>query len=148
MNDGKYSRAYTEVLEILKYLPKNEYEKIPKEKIEFFERNKDKSYNFFIKPQIELEKQNISIEANSIIITIFRDYFASELQKEKLKIILEQNENKYQEQLREKYNPDNIFKYKKQEIENKNANNLPVVKKEENYFIKFINYIKGLIFRR
>lgn len=148
MNDGKYSRAYTEVLEILKYLPKNEYEKIPKEKIEFFERNKDKSYKFFIKPQIELEKQNISIEANSIIITIFRDYFASELQREKLKIILEQNENKYQEQLREKYNPDNIFKYKKQETENKNANNLLVVKKEENYFIKFINYIKRLMFRR
>ena len=35
MNDGKYSRAYAEVLEILKYLPKNEYDKIPHERIHF-----------------------------------------------------------------------------------------------------------------
>ena len=39
-----YSRACTEVLIILKYyLSKAEFDKIPKEKIEFFEKNKDKS---------------------------------------------------------------------------------------------------------
>ena len=41
-----YPKAYKEVLEIIKYLPKEEYERIPKEKIEFFEKNCDKEYNF------------------------------------------------------------------------------------------------------
>ena len=151
MISKNYSKAYTEVLEMIKHLPENEYNKIPKEKIEFLERNKDNKYKFVINPQIELEKQNISIEANSIIVTIFRDYFATDLQKEKLKIILEQNENKYQEQLREKYNPDNLFENRKKEGMNpcveKNTS-LLVVEREENFFKKLINYVKKLIFKR
>lgn len=92
-----------------------------------------------------LDKQNISIEANSIIIVLFRDYFATENQKEKLNVILKQNEYKYQEDIRNKYNPDNIFKDRK----NKNLNvientNLPIEVKENNFFTKFITYIKNL----
>lgn len=154
MTKDKYAKAYTEVLEILKYLPKNEYDKIPHERIQFFEDNKDYSYNFKIDPQIPLDKQNISIEANSIIVMLFRDYFASETQKEKLKVILKQNEDKYQEEIRNKYNPDDIFGNKKdkittyssnKEIEN---NNLPIEVKRENFFKKFITYIKNLIFKK
>lgn len=154
MISKNYSKAYTEVLEILKYLPKNEYDKIPHERIQFFEDNKDYSYNFKIDPQIPLDKQNISIEANSIIVMLFRDYFASETQKEKLKVILKQNEDKYQEEIRNKYNPDDIFGNKKdkittfssnKEIEN---NNLPIEVKRENFFKKFITYIKNLIFKK
>lgn len=154
MISKNYSKAYTEVLEILKYLPKNEYDKIPHERIQFFEDNKDYSYNFKIDPQISLDKQNISIEANSIIVMLFRDYFASETQKEKLKVILKQNEDKYQEEIRDKYNPDDIFGNKKdkittyssnKEIEN---NNLPIEVKRENFFKKFITYIKNLIFKK
>ena len=36
MIDNKYAKAYTEVLEIIKYFPEEEYNKIPKEKIEFY----------------------------------------------------------------------------------------------------------------
>lgn len=154
MTKDKYAKAYTEVLEILKYLPKNEYDKIPHERIQFFEDNKDYSYNFKIYPQIPLGKQNISIEANSIIIMLFRDYFASETQKEKLKVILKQNEDKYQEEIRNKYNPDDIFKNKKDEITTYSSNkeiennNLPIEVKRENFFKKFITYIKNLIFKK
>lgn len=84
MNNEKYARAYVEVLEILKYLPENEYNKIPQEKIKFFEDNKDNTYSFKLNLNIPLDEQNISIEANSIIITLFRDYFATKNQKEKL----------------------------------------------------------------
>ena len=145
MTNDKYAKAYTEVLEILRYLPRNEYNKIATERIKFFESNKDTSYKFKIDPDIPLDKQNISIEANSIIILLFRDYFATENQKEKLNVILKQNEYKYQEDIRNKYNPDNIFKDRK----NKNLNvientNLPIEVKENNFFTKFITYIKNL----
>ena len=39
MNDT-YECSYVEVLEILKHIPKEEHDKIPKELIEFFEKNK------------------------------------------------------------------------------------------------------------
>ena len=62
-----YSKAYTEVFEIIKYLPKEEYNKIPKDKIEFYKENMDINYKFHINPSIDLEKQNISKEANAIL---------------------------------------------------------------------------------
>ena len=38
MINKNYAKAYTEVLEIIKYFPKSDYDKIPKEKIEFFKQ--------------------------------------------------------------------------------------------------------------
>ena len=43
-------------------------------------------------------------------------WYKDESKKQKLLEVLDENERKYQEELREKYNPDNIFK-------NKNQNN-------------------------
>lgn len=94
-----YSRACTEVLIILKYyLSKSEFDKIPKEKIEFFEKNKDKNYDYKIDKNLPLEKQNISEMTNSIIITLYRDYFATDNQKEILKEILILNDAKIEKQ--------------------------------------------------
>lgn len=154
MSNDKYAKAYTEVLEILKYLPKNEYDKIAEERIKFFEANKDNSYKFSINPNMPLDEQNISIETNSIIIVLFREYFATEKQKEKLNTILKQNEDKYQVEIRNKYNPDDIFKNRSFKIIETNTNeeiknnNLPIEIKEENFFKKFIAYIKNLIFKK
>ena len=38
--NNEYSKAYTEVLEIINHFSEDEYKKIPKEKIDFFEKNK------------------------------------------------------------------------------------------------------------
>ena len=46
MTNNTYARAYTEILEIIKYFPKEEYAKIPKEKIEFYRKNMDTNYNY------------------------------------------------------------------------------------------------------
>lgn len=109
-----YNIAYTEILEIIKYLPKEEYEKIPKEKIEFYKQNKDANYKFVFDVSKSLKEQNVSIKTNAIIVSLFREYFATNEQKKKLKIILQQNEKKIQEELREKYNPDDLFKNRKE----------------------------------
>ena len=42
MVDIKYANAYSEVLEILKYIPVEDYNKIPKTKIELFKINANK----------------------------------------------------------------------------------------------------------
>ena len=47
---NEYSRNYTEVLEILKYIPIDEYNKIPKQKIEFYEKYKDRSCLLYTSP--------------------------------------------------------------------------------------------------
>ena len=94
-----------------------------------------------------MAEQNISVEANSVIIALFRDYFAADTQREKLKNILEQNEMRYQEELREKYNPDNIFKKRNQENEieeNRIQNEVALIEYKESMFRKFINKLKSI----
>lgn len=87
-----YRKAYTEVLYILKYLPRDEILRIPREKLIFYKENMDKNYVFKFDPQVDLSKQNISTEANAVIVSLFRDYFATAEQKEKLKLLLNKNQ--------------------------------------------------------
>ncbi len=107
--NNEYSKAYTEVLEIINHFSEDEYKKIPREKIDFFEKNKDKDYNFQINPNADLAEQNISQNANAILVSLFRDYFATDNQKKILKNLLKQNQEKIEIEKHEKYNPDNIF---------------------------------------
>ena len=142
-----YAKAYTEVLEILKYFPEEEYKKIPIEKINFYKSNMDKNYKFTIDPEIDLANQNISKEANAIIVTLFRDYYATEEQKTKIKEILDLNQKKEEIEKRKKYNPDDVFKNNRQL--NKDIENLDtttqLVKYKENFFARFKKFIFKLL---
>ena len=73
MNE-KYAKAYTEVLEIISHFSEEEYSKIPSETIRFYEENMDTSYNYKINPQIDLNQQYISKEAEALLVILFRDY--------------------------------------------------------------------------
>lgn len=147
-----YKRAYTEVIEIIKYFPNEEYAKIPLEKINYYKENMDKDYNFKINPNIELEKQNISREANAILVTLFNDYFATDRQKEILNNLLKQNQQILEELKQEKYNPNNLFMQSKTQQQNtvtikENNSENSLIEIKENFFTKFINFIKN-IFKR
>ena len=106
---NSYAKAYTEVLEILSHFSEEEYSKIPQEKINFYKSNMEKNYEYSIDPNIDLSKQHISKEANAILISIFRDYFANDRQRQTLNNLLNQNQEKHEKIKKEKYNSDNIF---------------------------------------
>ena len=59
MVDIQYANAYTEVLEILKNISQEDYNKVPKEKINLFEQNANKEYIFDYDSNKTLEEQNI-----------------------------------------------------------------------------------------
>lgn len=89
--DLKYAKAYTEVLAVLELLSPEEYYKIPIEKIRFFEKNKDKYYDFFIDPKIPFSEYNISREAYAILVSLFKDYFITDEKAEALMEMLKAN---------------------------------------------------------
>lgn len=150
--NNKYAKAYTEVVELLNALPIDEFNQIPSEEIEFYKENMDKDYNFSIDSGVDLSKQNISFEANSIIIDIFQKYFATEEQKKNIEKILEKNSAEEDALKRERYNPDNIFKKEvssnikvEETIENENVdvekNEILPINVKENIFSKIKNFI-------
>lgn len=145
MINNIYARAYTEVLEIINHFSEAEISKIPVEKIEFYRTNMDKDYNFKINPEIDLEKQNISKEANAIIVTLFRDYYATEEEKIKIKEILDLNQLKEEQEKRIKFNHEDLFKKQKNIVCEEQVNNVKLIKYKETFFTKFKNFIFRLL---
>ena len=118
----KSAKAYVEILEIIKYMEPECVNKIPKGLIEFFERQKDKNYEYHFDEEKDFSEQKISEETGGLLAMLALNYIANEENKEKIKEILIKNEEEYQKELREKYNPDNLFK-DKQNIEENEQNN-------------------------
>ena len=143
LNSSNYAKAYKEVLEIIKYFPPEELAKIPNEKIEFYKANMDNTYEFTINPVIDLSEQNISKEANAIIVALFQDYFATEEQKEIINEILKLNEKKVEQEKRDLYNPADLFKSRKniKDMEQTDVQETALVEYKENFFMKFKNFI-------
>lgn len=83
-----YSKACTEVIEILKLLPKQQYEKIPLEEIEYYKKNADPEYKFVFKLGVPLAEQKILRTTYAILVTIYRDFCIDDNQKNVLDEIL------------------------------------------------------------
>lgn len=110
MIDIKYQNAFTEVLEILKSISKEDYDKIPSEEISVFENNKNKNYSFKYNPNKTLKEQNVSKETKFIIAILFRDYWASPEQKAKIIRKERQDEFLLESKKENKFDPNLIFK--------------------------------------
>ena len=140
-----YKMAYTQVLEILKRLPKEEVAKIPTEEIEFLKENCDKTYKYILSPKARLEECQISRKAYAILVVYFKKYFATEIQKQKLDVILKNNQIAIEKEKREKYGVDNLFKENK--LEQEENKKVEIVPYKESFFKRVLNRIKK-IFRR
>ena len=139
----EYAMAYTEVVEILKYVPDEDVQKIPNEKLEFYKNNMDGEYNYKLDMTKKIEEQEMLDITKAILANIFRDYWATPEQKERIEAKEKYDLEKLAEEKRKKYNPDNIFKEKKEKIVIDNTN-LPIEINKETFFKKLISFIKGL----
>ena len=145
-----YPKAYKEVLEVLKYVPQESVDKIPEEMLNMFKLKMDESWYFKIDENKPFEEQNLLDETKAIFANIFRDYWATPYQREKIEAREKYELEKIEEEKRKKNNPDDIFKNNKvqeektQEIEN----SLPVEVKREKFFERLVNFIKKLFNKR
>lgn len=144
-----YTEAATEVLDILEHMEECYISKVPKKFMEFLEKNKDKDYNPNFDHSKKLNELNLKEKTKDILAIIYMNYWCDESKKIEYKKLLNKNEKIYQEKIREKYNPDNIFKKKEEKVQNiqkSDFENLPIeVQKEESFFRKIINFIKNII---
>ena len=149
--EKKYARAYTEVLELLKHIPEDEVDKIPKTELQFYENNCDKNYKYEYNDELRVDEQIISREANTVIIAIYMNHFANENQKSVIEKILKQNSVEEEKKKEEKYDIDKIYERNRKMHESGEINkeNLPVdISKNEDSLIKrIINKIKSLFKR-
>lgn len=140
--EDNYKKAYKEVVEILKFVSKENVDKIPKEMLDMFEEEQDKEYNFKVDTTKSFEEQLLLEETKAIFSNIFRDYWANDYQR---KVIIEKENMDRIKWEEEKYDPKDLFKNNKKNFNKQNNNdkvdvNLTVIKKE-NSFKKLIDKI-------
>lgn len=137
---NNYAKAYVEVLEILKYIPENDLKKIPSKIIDTLKKNADKGYVYKVNKELPFEKQNLMEETKDILAVLFRDYWATDYQRQQI-ILHEKAEIVEEEKNKIKINYDEVFK------KNKKETVLPVKKENKKWYEKFLEFIKA-IFKR
>lgn len=102
--------AFKEVNEIINIMGENYKNRVPNKLLELLRREEEKEYITKIKKDLPFEKQPISRTALILLNYININYWLQEYKKKEVKQVYRENEEKYQRVLREKYNPDDIFK--------------------------------------
>ncbi len=141
----EYSEAIVEVLDILNHSEEEIIEKIPKKLIDFFEENKSNTYKSNLDHNKTLEQMNLKKKTRAIITMIYVNYLCDNNERKYIEKILQQNEIKYQEELKKKYNVNNLFRERKQEeIDDVNENETAMLEYKKSTFKKIIMKIKKL----
>lgn len=142
--------AAKELNEILDNIVPDEcISKIPKKFRSFLKQIEDKDYIFQVDLDKNIDEQNITEKTKDLIAIVYRNYWCNAEERKELDMILTENERKYQEELSNKYNPDNLFKNKHVHIEenefDENSQETSLIELEKsNFFQKIFDKIKKL----
>ena len=148
----KTKEIYSEVYQVLNLLGNDYINKLPTSLINMIIEKREINYNPQYTEDIPLNEQNIKKETMSIIVLLYLNYWCKdENEILEIKNILKNNEDKYQEKLREKYNPDNIFKNhikETKEISQNVINETSVIPYKKSIFVKIINKLKNIFYNK
>ena len=149
----EYKEAFSEVNEIIKMMPKELSNKIPNKFKELLENERAMEYQ----PNIQepLEEQKLKNETIIILGLIYRDFLCSSDEKKRLQEKdarelqeLKELEKAIEEEMRVKFNPDEIFKKRNttdnQQVEE--CKSMTVI--EEKWYKKIFNIIKNFFNRK
>ena len=144
--ESNYFKAYKEVIEILKNVPKESFDKIPQTMIDTFNAKMDTNYNFSIDINKDFEEQELLDETKAILAIIFRDYWATPYQKERIQAKEKYDRQRIEEEKRENFNYDIFNKDNKaKNIEHElNNNNLSIKVKKEKLYERIIIFFKKM----
>ena len=130
--------AYAEVDTILCLMDEKYVNRIPNKLRKIFKEEKSTNYKPNIDPKKSLNEQNLQRETLVILATLGLNYWCeSEEEKQELIEAYSENEKKNEAEIREKYNPDNIFK------NNNIQENTQLTEYHENVFKKLWNKLKS-----
>jgi len=140
-----FRKACTEVCQILKFLDITYINSIPKKLINFLNENKDNEYIKEINPEDSLENQNLLQETIDLLALIKLSYWCKdENEKRNFQELIYQNDIRYEETIREKYNPDDIFcKIRCKQEKKLEKENIQLIEyKKQSMWSKILNKIK------
>lgn len=142
--------AYAEIDSFIELLLKEEKEKIPSKLKQYFKAEKDKETTKKLSMDIPIEEQNLQEETWNLIAMVYLKYLCEdEEEKKELEQIYDENEKKYREEMKEKYNPEKILENRgKKNIVQQEEKNLPIKVQKESIIQKIIKFINKLFHKK
>ena len=144
---------YSEVYAILNMLGKEYIDKLPNDIYNIIKEEKSTEYNPVYETTVALDKQDVKKETISIIAFLHLKYWCNEEEKIKLRELFDENEDKYQEELKqqeeqEAEQEDEEIQDDNNEIEIGKEFLSMIVYKEENFAQRIFNKIRKLFSRK
>ena len=151
MAEEEYYNALAEVADILKHIKKEERDMVPTSFIEFIEANKSKTYDVNLDYTQEISKMKLNEKTKALLSYMYIKYWANEEEKNKFISKAKENDIKYEQEQKEKYDIDKIFDSRKNNNDlNEKVNeiqNLPDKVVNKNFFQKILEKIKRLFIK-
>ena len=145
MSTNDYAMEFSEVLDVLQHSEIEVIEKIP---LEVIKKIKEKSSDKYISKIDNDNNFNISKNAKALLAVIYQDFLCDDEELEYFNKMLLKNEEQLQKSLREKYNPDDIFKEKNSKSSSSNIQNMQMVEYKESFIKQIINKIRNIFKRK
>lgn len=142
MTNVELKNTLFEVSVILKNIDKNLSNKIPERLKEYIETNKSLSHNFMYDYDKSLSEQRMLKTTEKYLTMLFLRYWCTNEEKTKVLDAMKRNEEKYQKEIKEKCNSNNLFK--KSTIENVKKEVALVEVKEEKWYQKILTFFRKL----
>ena len=115
MNE-EYREAIAETLDVLEHTRSEDVDKISKRFMDFLRKNASKTYISNLDHTKNIEDMKLKDKTIGILAMINKKFWCNAKEKTEFDKKLKENEIKYQDELRKKYNPDSLFKKKTQFI--------------------------------
>ncbi len=159
-----YSNAYVELIEILKRLPTDEFNKIPKIYVDNLNKNKNQNYHFIYDETKEPNEQNFMTETKAIFVDLYIRYIATDDEKDVWKEYDKYCFQKIENEKKKKYDKDNLFdsnsnkieRNSKEKLDKKNIdatdnsieNKGNLIVYNESFIKKIFNAIKKIFYKK
>lgn len=136
------AKAYREIYEILKYVPKSEFEKLPTEFINFIERNMARTYDYKVENIQDFEKQEMLEETRIILAILYRDYWAEPEKKQEIITRDKKQIKEKEESDKQKYNMEAVWQATRKQEQATKQQLTDIVPYKESIITKILNRIK------
>lgn len=122
--------AYAEVDYIIHHMNEKYVNKVPEKLLQFFSTMKDPEHEIYVNPRVPLQNQNLKKYTLELLALLHLKYWCDdEERRRELYNKMIENQQKLDEQMREKYNIDNMFSFNSAKVVNSEED----LKEENNY---------------
>lgn len=148
MVNVRLSEAITEILEILKNVDNDLIEKLPQKFKDFLQENKSETYNPEFDCMKDLKDLKLKEETKNLLGIMYMNYWSEPEERKEYVKLLNENQIKYNLEIEQKYNPDNLLKKKMSNksvsVEEKITKDVQLIKYNESLFRKIWNKILSI----